>query len=213
MKRVKLAIFDMDGLMLDTEEMYINLALQVAQENHYPITKDLIEKTIGLNSIASRQVLIEYLGKDFPIDDYNTILREKTMYKITHEEIKKKDGLMELLDYFDRKNSLKAVATSTSRYKAEILLKNSRLWNRFNYVICGDDVKNGKPAPDIYLKVCEDLKISTKDAIVFEDSLNGLKSAYSAGIRCILVPDKVDIPEEARKLAYKIYSSLCEVIL
>lgn len=212
MKKVKLAIFDMDGLMLDTEEIYINIALQVAQDKHYSITKDLIEKTIGLNSIASRQIFRETLGENFPIEDFEALLREKYMYKIINEEVRKKDGIMELLDYLDRENILKAVATSTSRYNAEILLKNSGLMNRFDYVVCGDEVNKSKPAPDIYLKVCEDLRVSIEDAIVFEDSLNGLKSAFSAGIRCIVVPDKVDIPKEERKMAYRICNSLFEVM-
>ena len=212
MKNIKLAIFDMDGLMLDTESLYIDACLSIANKNNYNITKELLIKTIGITAADEENILRNALGADFPLDTYRENTIESMFNRIEQEGIAVKEGLLELLDFLEDNNILKAVATSRYRDKAEWLLEKAGIKDRFHKIICGDDVKNGKPAPDIFLKACKLMGVDKSEAVVLEDSINGLKAAKAAKIKCILIPDIINPTPEEERLAYIKLKSLKEVI-
>jgi HAD superfamily hydrolase (TIGR01509 family) len=122
-----------------------------------------------------------------------------------------KTGLFELLDTLDNLGIKKAVATSTARAKAEIILSKAGMLNRFDTIICGDEITSGKPEPEIFLKACERLNVSTEDTVVLEDSEMGLLAAHRGGIKCIIIPDIKPPSAQHEKHAFKKVMSLTEV--
>jgi HAD superfamily hydrolase (TIGR01509 family) len=208
MKKIKLVIFDMDGLMIDTERMYLETARITAQRLGINFTDEVVYKTIGLSNANAENVYHEILGNDF---NYNNFMHElgisENAYLVDHP-ITKKKGLDELLNYLKGTDIKMAVATSTSKIWAKERLDVVNIYNYFDFIIYGDQLKDSKPNPEIYLKVLEHYNYSSEDAIIFEDSLNGLKAALNANIRCIIIPDLCYIPDEMLEKAYKVYPDL-----
>jgi HAD superfamily hydrolase (TIGR01509 family) len=210
MKKVKLAIFDMDGLMFDTERVALNSWLKAGQVCGYDITEKIILEFAGRNKFDIGLIFKKYFGEDFP---YERVRAERfaDSDKLLEKEVPIKEGLFELLDYLDELGIRKVVATSSGRDRAEWLLSTAGILNRFDTIICGDEITKGKPEPEIFLKACEKMNVDPKDAVVLEDSEPGLLAASRAKIKCILVPDLVQHPEEIEKLACTKVKNLLEV--
>jgi HAD superfamily hydrolase (TIGR01509 family) len=117
-----------------------------------------------------------------------------------------------LLDFLKQNNIKMAVATSTSRQSCERMLKKSGAFPYFDEIVCGDDVTNGKPNPEVFLKASEKLGIEPKSCIALEDSINGIKSAYSAGMTAIMVPDFLQPTDEIKPMISILCKDLTEVI-
>lgn len=212
MDLLELVIFDMDGLMFDTEKILLEAWVKTGEDSGYPITKEIILETIGRNVVDTELIYKRYFGDNFPYKE----LYEKTHICVDNIIEKKgvpiKEGLLELLKHLDKKGFKKAVATSNSRDKVKKLLSNANIIDRFDYVLCGDEISRGKPEPEIFLTVCEKLDIHPNNALVIEDSEMGLLASYKAGIKCILVPD-VKLPSKENEfLAYAKLKSLIEVM-
>lgn len=212
MKGIKLAIFDMDGLMIDSERLYIECYLKACHELGLAVKKENLLKTIGCNHKDIVIILKEELGEDFPLDEFfkaGEKIYEEVMLK---EGVPKKEGLDELLDFLDSQGILKVVATSTSREAAVRRLSLAGILDRFDDITCGDEIEKGKPEPDIFLKACDKMGIKPQESIVFEDSIKGLQAADKANIRCVLVPDLIEPTKEQEALAFAKVKSLLEVM-
>jgi HAD superfamily hydrolase (TIGR01509 family) len=212
MKDIKLAIFDMDGLMFDTEVISLNSWLKVSQVHGYDLSKDVILELVGRNKIDGGKVMRNHLGQEFP---YEKIYDDRVIDSeefVLNNGVPIKEGLLELLDTLDNMGIKKAVATSTSRNRAEVILGKAGVLQRFDTIVCGDEIKRGKPDPDIFLKACGKIGVEPGSAIVLEDSEMGLIAANRAGIKCILIPDIKEPSQENEKLAYKRVKSLLNVI-
>lgn len=212
MKKFEAVIFDMDGLMFDTERLGNQIWKKVAKELHIDAPSDMFLRVIGRTKADGKKIMKETIGKEF---DYEKV-KDKRMeyyYKYIEEHgtpIKK--GLIELLDYLDKNNIKKAIASSSYIDVVSFLLKNANIVDRFNVIITGDEVKNGKPNPEIFIKASSKLKIEPSKCLVLEDSNPGIKSANLAGMESILIPDLLKPTEESRKLVLKECSSLLDVI-
>ncbi len=208
MAEVKLVIFDMDGLIFNSERLYLNCAMHISEKYGYGITPELIRRTMGKNSIAIQKMIKEEMGENFPLEEYwHNVSTYEHHFKETHyPEFMK--GFPELLSFLKENGIYTAVATSTRREVAVPYIRRSGIFDRMEYIICGDDLTESKPKPQIYLKVLDYYKMPADNALVFEDSANGLLSSYNAGIRCILVPDIAIVPDDVREKAYKIIESL-----
>lgn len=121
-----------------------------------------------------------------------------------------KPGVEELLDVLDQKEIKKCIASSSARETIEKNVKVTGLENRFDFYVSGLEVKNGKPAPDIFLEAARRGNVRPDEAIVFEDSRHGLEAAVAADIPCIIVPDLIEPDEEMRRKAFKIISDLSQ---
>lgn len=210
---IELIIFDMDGLMFDTERLSYQAWKEAASLYNYHIDQDLFEKTIGTNLAKTKEIYFEYFGSSFPFD----LIKDERV-KLSDKFVKTngvpiKNGLYELLAYLDLKNIKTAVATSTSRIRALNLLSLAQIVDQFDYILCGDEVENSKPNPEIFLKVASKLECKPSKCLVLEDSELGILASHNAGMMPLMVPDFIEPSEDTQKLLYQRMNSLVEVKL
>ena len=209
---IQAVLFDMDGLMFDTERIYYKAWQEAAQKAGYEITWEIYTQLVARNSEYIGRVLRQILGEDFP---YEQVLEEKRRLSdamIEAEGIQRKPGLLTLLDALEAKGIKKAVATSSFREKALHYLELGKVKARFDWIICGSDVAESKPNPEIFLKAAANLGVAPKHCLVLEDSRLGIQAAKAANMIRFFIPDLVAADEEITGNATKILTSLEEVI-
>lgn len=211
MEKIRLVIFDMDGLILDSETVYVYSAGKALELMGYHNDKSFIIDTLGIGWDVSRKIY-ERNCPGIDHEKFRDKLHEVEDEYLEGHPFEKKKGLMELLKYLKENDIYTAVATSTHRLTAEKRLSDAGVLECFDCIICGDDIVEGKPSPQIYLKVLERMNIEAKNALVLEDSMNGLLSANNAGIECIVVPDICIIPDDILEKAYAVAEDLGCVI-
>lgn len=188
-KKPKLAIFDMDGLMFDTEQMCIEPIIQAHLNHGYPMTKEICYKMIGASGKITREILENEFGQDYPFDKLDQYSYQLLFERIEKEGLPIKSGLIELLEHLKQLEIPCVIASSSSTKVIEHYLKISNTSQYFVDIVGGDKVKASKPEPDIFNKACEIFKVNPQEAIVLEDSKNGIIAANRAGIPVICVPD------------------------
>lgn len=209
---IKGIIFDMDGLMFDTERLGYNHMIKITTSNGYVMPKAVLNKTIGVSKKTAIQIFRECLGNNFPAEK---LLKEKR--KMVNDDFNKngipiKEGLLELLQYLEENNIKKAVATSSYRVVAEKVLRLAGVYERFDVIVCGDEIKNSKPEPDIFLKAQISLEMLKKNILILEDSPMGILAAYRAGIKSVMIPDILSSDERTKSMYFKECKSLKDVI-
>lgn len=209
---IKLVIFDVDGTLVDSEVVFVKAAIKNMEVNGYNIPMSAIMGIIGQNRVAG-QKLIESTQDDF--FDYDKYIKnyEKIRSEILEKEpLKLKKGALNILNYCKEHGIRMAIATSTYREKQVKVLTNLGIIDYFDYMVFGDEIKNSKPAPDIYLKVYEHYNLDKDEMIIYEDSNNGILSGYNAGIKVVYIKDIVDVNKETLSLCYKQVKDLDEGI-
>lgn len=188
---MKAVIFDMDGLMLDTEPLYKIAWQQAARECGYEISEELYAQLIGRTRVEGEEILLRSLGSAFPLPDFRAACRRREEAVFAGSLPAKKAGLDELLLLLETHRIPKAVATSTERTQAIAQLTGLGLLTRFDVLATGDETANGKPSPDLFLLAAKRLGINPVDCLVLEDSEAGVMAAHRAGMRVFMVPDLV----------------------
>ena len=206
---LELVVFDVDGLMLDTESVWKE-AFDKAGDKYgiQDMGSTLFLQLIGKSGRDEKEVLDRYLSQD--IQELVIKEWERIGYGMLEKEVPVKSGLNEILDFLDAHHIKKAVATTTRRELTEERLKRVGVFERFDYVLCGDEVINCKPDPEIYLSVLKKMNTDAKDALVLEDSIVGVEAAYRAGIECIQVPDLIAPTDVQKKQTIYIAKDLME---
>lgn len=210
---IQAVIFDMDGLMIDSEMITFKNHRTILGDMGYDLTFDIFKQTIGLRNADARIFYAKIYNND--TIDFDQLRSESIrMYLeiINNEGVPTKDGLFELLKFLKCNNIKCAVATSTSETTAKPMLEKSGIAQYMDAFVFGDMVKNGKPSPEIYLKACELLAVEPEKSIGLEDSYNGMRSIYDANMVAIMVPDVLEPTKEMEEKAYKIVKSLKDVI-
>lgn len=203
MKLLKAVIFDKDGTIIDTEPLHLRMWVDVLCERGYPATDEILKLCIGLNYPSMDTLLKGYFGDGFDINEHYVYVNEKVREYEIKNGIPIKKGFFELADYIEAAGLKTIVATSSMHAEAEFCLKHTGIADRLGDIVGGDEIENGKPAPDIFLKAAEKLGCTPDECIVFEDSENGVKSALAAGMECIYIPDMKEIPEELQAKTIK----------
>lgn len=212
MKKIKGVIFDMDGLMFDTEKLSSSCWVRVGRENGIPITEEIIDGTRGLDRRKTKLLLEEKFGEGFDFQAFSDKSREYMDEEINAKGMPIKKGLLELLEYLGEKGYRCAVASSTERPRVEFYLKTAGIEDMFYTVVCGNEVSRGKPNPDIFLKAAEKLQLEPDRCIVLEDSKYGIEAAYRAGIPAVMIPDMIMPEAETEAMLFDMKESLLEVI-
>jgi HAD superfamily hydrolase (TIGR01509 family) len=205
-------IFDMDGLMIDSENWTFEEYVKVCAEKGYIMDRACYKSIVGYTMTVIRQKFREHFGADFPLEEIISQVHENLDRRFAQEGIPVKPGLMALLDYLKQRRCRMVVATSSDRKRVDAILRRGGLEEYFVDVVCGDEVKNGKPDPEIFLKACEKAGASPETALVLEDSEWGILAAHRAGIPCICIPDMKEPGDESKALTVAVMSSLEEVI-
>jgi HAD superfamily hydrolase (TIGR01509 family) len=185
---IKAILFDLDGLMVDSEPHSIASWQAVLGRRSVAFDQATLDAILGWRLSETAQLAIDRFHlQDLPAD----LAREKTEYQIAHLDgnVKPMPGLIELLDDIDRRGLRKAIASSGLRRYVMAVLKTTGLTDRFAVIVTGDDVINGKPAPDVFLQAAEALHVDPHNCLVLEDAPAGVQAAKAAGMMCIAVPN------------------------
>jgi len=210
--RVSAVIFDMDGLMLDTERVERTAFQRAAADFGFQSLEELYIRTIGRNWPDTKRIFAEALGEQFPYDEIRKKWGQYTEEYIAEFGVAEKPGLRELLAFLEMAALPRAVATSTIRVKAVALLQRSNLLHHFATVVGGDEVSAGKPDPAIFLAAAKRLSVEPDRCRVLEDSAPGIQAAHEAGMIPVLVPDTVQPTAETLARTYRVCSSLSDTI-
>src|SRR5271156_3369366 len=208
--RPSAVIFDMDGLLFDTEALWQEALLSAAAEGGHEIPDEVYNKSIGVRRSQCRGLFLSHFGEDFLFDDFHADWR-RHFWLIAENKLTLKPGVPELLEILDQFRLPRAIATSSSRTTVERHLISHGLMDRFDQIICRGDYENGKPAPDPFLKAAERLGVEPRLCLALEDSHNGVRSASSAGMMPIMVPDLLEPTDEIRGLCASVARDLHEV--
>lgn len=205
-------VFDMDGVIFDTERLVIEFWKEVAKRHNIPNVEHTCIQCLGTNRVRTREIFLENYGADFPFDPYRAEVTElfNTHYKGV--PLPTKPGVRELLSYLQEQDIKVGLASSTAQHLVRDEIGTAGLLPYFQTLVCGDMVEHSKPAPDIFLKACEILNADPTKSIAIEDSFNGIRSAHCAGMTPIMVPDQVQPTDEIRTLAFHVMPSLLDVL-
>ena len=182
-------IFDMDGLLLDTENVYKRSWSAAAGTLGFDLTDQIYLTLIGITIADCEKRLIEHFGDKFPLDRFRSDARTRYEEIVAAEGIPLKPGVHAVLDWAAKNGIPCGVGTSTVTEEARERLKRHRSLDRFATVVGGDQVTRGKPDPEIFLKVASALGQKPEHCLVFEDAHSGVRAARAAGMSVVLVPD------------------------
>ena len=200
-------IFDMDGLIFDTEALYQEAFLAAADVGGHDLPKSLIERAIGVPWVQSRLFLREHLGPDFPIDQY-FVQMVAHFDVLAATQLRLKPGVVELLDFLDQIAMPRCIATSSAHSTVHSHLSAHGLADRFHSVIGHGDYAASKPAPDPFLTAAKRLGVDPALCLALEDSPNGVRSAAAAGMMTFMVPDLLSPTPEIESLCTGVVSDL-----
>lgn len=209
---VKGVIFDMDGLMFDTERIYGIYWRQVSAELGYPMDDELVKAMCGAVRDFQTKTIRARLGAQVPAEDIVDECKRRTRAYIADHPLPFKAGLTELLSALRERGIPAAVATGTPREPAEDMLVRSGVAPFIDAMVCGDEVAACKPDPEIFLKAAELIGVAPQDCLVLEDSFNGIIAAHAAGAQPIMIPDTMQPTDEIRALCAHVLTRLDEVI-
>ncbi len=204
-------VFDMDGTIFDTERLILDCWEQVGERHGIPGIREVFIRCIGTNSARTQEIVYEHYGKDFPYEKFSGESSVLFHEIADTEGIPVKPGAAELLKYLSENKVPLGLASSTRLAVVTQELQAAGLYDYFQVVVGGDLLKNSKPAPDIYLMTCGRMGVVPENTYAIEDSYNGIRSAHSAGMRPIMVPDLLPATEEMRDLSVAVFADLFAV--
>lgn len=206
----KAVVFDMDGLLVDTETVVFRAMQHAAGGIGGEMPFATFQRMVGLQHAHSDLVLIEHFGEGFDLDAWQVVVSAHFREQLA-AGIALKTGAVEILDQLDVLGLPRAIATSSSLESVRASLGPHSLIERFDALITRDVQTRGKPHPEPFLRAAEALGVDPADCLALEDSHNGVRSASSAGMMTVMVPDMLDPTEEMETLCVRIAQDLHEV--
>ncbi len=206
-KPVEALLFDMDGLLIDTEAVYIEALQTAARRMDVEMPLAFCHSMIGIPGRECVALIQDFYGPDFRVDRFNTHFTDHARQSFeAHMPVK--PGAVEILDFLHARGLPCAVATSSGSATAQRQLAKAGLLDRFTALATRDDVERGKPFPDVYLEAARRLGVPPEHCIAFEDSNTGLTAAHAAGTMPIMVPDIVPPRPEVRAKCVEVVDDL-----
>lgn len=205
-------LFDMDGLVLDTEKLYTRFWMEACHFYGFPMTRDQALRMRAANSRLSQENLHEFFG---PAADYATIRDKRVELMdafIDEYGVEPKTGIVELLDFLDERKIPTAITSSSPPDRIKVHLSSLNLYHRFDHICSGYDMPRGKPAPDIYLQGAASLGLPPEQCLALEDAPLGIESAFRAGCIPVMIPDQDQPDEKTKAMLYAKADTLLDVI-
>lgn len=211
MQPIQAILFDMDGTLVDSERVGQKAWAATADEMGIDIPEDLVRSFIGRPSHSCRAMLAEHLGGDVDLADRVFDLHIELFLRFVETDLELKPGAIEALEALKEAGYPLAIATSTARVRAVPRLERFDMLKYFDSVTCGDEIENGKPAPDIFIESARRLGVDPAACAVIEDSHNGVRSGHAAGARVFMIPDIVAPTPEIEGMCAAVLPSLREL--
>ncbi|WP_297994778.1 HAD family phosphatase [uncultured Clostridium sp.] len=208
--KIKAIIFDMDGVIFDTEMVYLKVWSKVFEKYGYKMTKEIYTSVLGTGRENVKKVFVNNYGSNLPIDDMYKE-KDENLAKEIEKGVALKAGAYEILKYLKENDFKIALATSAISKRAFKQLKQANIYKFFDAVVCRDEVEKTKPNPDIFLKAADKLNVNKSECIVIEDSSAGIKAAFNAGMIPIHVIDLKDADSDILEMAYKSFNNLNDI--
>ena len=208
--RVEAVIFDMDGLLVDTERVLFEVMVEIGPRFGVEVDLAWFQSLIGLPIQTSTAVMVERYGADFPMRDFLSAVGERGR-AANEAGVVLKDGVLEILDHLDALGLPCAVCTSSAHGTVQRNLGGHNLLGRFNTIVARGDYERGKPHPDPFLLAADRLGVAPIACLALEDSHNGVRAAHAAGMMTVMVPDMLEVTDEMRTLTHRIAQTLHEV--
>lgn len=212
---MKAVVFDMDGVLFDTERLCMDGWNAIAAEQGITGMEEVSLQCIGRNATDTRELVLKNMGEDFPYDKFCIRVSEWFWEEIAAKGLPVKPGVYELLKYLQEQGFAIGLASSSKWETVEDHLKEAGILEYFAAIVTGDMVKHSKPEPEIFLLACEKLGVEPRDAYAIEDSPNGIRSAYRAGMKPVMVPDLIAPDAEMQEKCFMICPDLmtfCEYL-
>lgn len=208
---IKAIIFDMDGLMIDSERVTFECYQERLKDMNLTMDEEFYKTLLGKPIKGIYQRFYDVYGNDFPIESVIQDVHQLMAERFETEGVPVKKGLVELLHYLKDNNYKTIVATSSNRDRVDKILAQAKITEFFDDSICGDEVTKGKPNPEVFLKSCQKLGVNVDEAIVLEDSEAGIQASYDANIKVICIPDMKYPKKQYEEKTFKILKDLTEV--
>ena len=205
---IKAIIFDMDGLMIDSERITFECYQEILKGMNLTMDEEFYKTLLGKPLKGIYQRFYDVYGNDFPIEDVIKDVHALMAKRFETEGVPIKTGLKSLLEYLKENNYKTIVATSSNRDRVDTILSQAQITDYFDDSICGDEVTKGKPNPEVFLKSCQKLGVNVDEAIVLEDSEAGIQASYDAGIKVICIPDMKYPEKQYEEKTFKILKDL-----
>ena len=212
---LKAVVFDMDGVLIDSEKLYRRIFKKVTEELGGTFTDELFRSMMGIPESKGLPMFHKKAGIKAPIQAF--IERFNRMKEKLFKSLELNSGIRQILEFLKKRGYNLAIATSTSKSETLSRLRNLNILGYFDVIVCGDEVENPKPSPDIYIKALEGLGIKASDATVFEDSKNGVLAAKSAGVARIFGilhewNDKEELLKAGATKVFKLPEDLSDIL-
>ena len=205
-------VFDMDGVIFDSERAVMNCWIELAKKYDIKDIEGPYLACTGTNDAKTREIMLDAYGEDFPYDEYAK--EASIMYHERYDggRLPMKPGVKEILTFLKDNGKKIALASSTRRQTVVNQLRDAGILDYFDEIVTGDMVSRSKPEPDIFLLACEKIGVEPERAYAIEDSYNGIRAASAGKLRPIMVPDLLPSNEEMEGLAETVLPNLNDVV-
>lgn len=209
---MRAVIFDMDGVIFDSEKAVVECWKEIAQKYEIKNIEETCRMCLGINAQVTKEIFLSEYGEHFPYDHYKKEMSALFHSRYDGGKLPVKPGIKELLTYL-KENGYKTAIASSTRYRVVLQeIEDAGLLPFFDEIVGGDMVTKSKPEPEIFLHACECLGVKPKEAVVIEDSYNGIRAAHRGGMVPIMIPDMLEPNKEMEKLAAGILANPADVV-
>lgn len=212
MMKIKAIIFDMDGVIFDTERIYLESWSSVFKDYGYEFKKEIYFSVMGKGRKRVKEIYIKNFGENLPIEEMYQKKDEILMEKIYKDKNLLKEGAFEILTYLKENNIKIALATAAKRDRVLNHLENYKLYDFFEVITTGEDILKGKPNPEIFLETMKKLGFTSEEVIIVEDSEAGIEAAIAATKNVVHIKDLISLDDKKFSGKYKGFESLREFL-